>query len=185
MSRLPRVAFIDRDGVLNAKAADGEYVTRPEHLAILPGAVSAVKVLKDLGSRVVVVTNQRGIALGHMTEFDLTAVHAALANALARSGTCLDGVFHCPHDVGQCDCRKPEVGLFLRAQREVPGVRIAEAVMIGDGRADMEAAARLGIPRVLIADRTRPSVRALANEFAVDHIASSLLAAVCWLREGS
>ena len=185
MRSLPQVAFVDRDGVINAKAAEGAYVTRPEDLVILPGAATAVRALNDLGSRVVVVTNQRGIALGHMTEVDLAAVHDAMTIQLARSGARLDGVFHCPHDAGQCDCRKPEVGLFLRAEREVLGVRIVEAVMIGDGREDMEAAARLGIPRVLIADSTQSSAQALAGELAVDHIAPSLLGAVCWLRDGT
>ncbi len=185
MTRLPRVAFLDRDGVLNAKAPNGGYVTAPGDVALLPGAGRAVRILNDLDVRVVVVTNQRGIALGLMDEDDLARVHETLASALDDAGARLDGILYCPHGRGCCDCRKPEVGMFRRACDEVSGVTLERAVMIGDARTDMEAAARLDIPGVLIAEPDSNTARTVAREVGVAHVAPSLIEAVRWLESAA
>lgn len=167
-------AFLDRDGTINESPPQGEYVTSPESVRLLEGAAEAVRLLNEHPAKVVVVTNQRGIALGKMSEADLERVNGRLARELGRSGAGLDAILHCPHHEGACDCRKPGPGLFERAAREIEGVELAGAAMIGDTARDVEAGNRLGLRTVRIGT-------AAAGEPAADHEAASLLDAVRWL----
>jgi D-glycero-D-manno-heptose 1,7-bisphosphate phosphatase len=141
-------AFLDRDGTINAAAPEGDYIASPDQVRLLPGAAAAIRRLNDLPAKVVVVTNQRGIALGLMSESDLAAVNARLGELLAAEGASLDATYHCPHEKHECDCRKPGPGLFERATREVPGVRLEGGAMIGDSAIDVEAGRRLGLTTV-------------------------------------
>ena len=143
-------AFLDRDGTINESAPEGEYITSASEIRLIPGAAEAIRLLNELPAKVVVVTNQRGIALGKMSEADLTAVNERLVLELDREGAHLDAIFHCPHAAGSCDCRKPCPGMFERAAREVPGVRIEGGAMIGDSALDVEAGLRLGLTTVRI-----------------------------------
>jgi D-glycero-D-manno-heptose 1,7-bisphosphate phosphatase len=140
-----RTAFLDRDGTINQSPPEGEYVASPSEVCLLPGAGEAIRLLNEHGAKVVVITNQRGIALGRMTEVDLAAVNERLEADLARQGAHLDGIVHCPHEVGECECRKPGTGMFERAAREIEGVSIAGGAMVGDTAKDVEAGRRLGL----------------------------------------
>ncbi len=80
-----------------------------------------------------------------MTEADLSAVNERIVSELARSGAHLDGILHCPHHAGTCECRKPGTGMFERAAREIEGVVIECGAMIGDSAIDIEAGRRLGL----------------------------------------
>ena len=162
--------FLDRDGVINVKAPEGEYVESARELELLPGAVGAVGRLRAAGLRVVVVTNQRGIALGRMSAADVEGVHAAMAGA----GVEVDRVYYCPHDHGECDCRKPGTGMLEQAAREVPGVELGRAAaIVGDSETDMEAGRALGLRLVKVGAASSP----------VDHACGSLAEAVDWLLE--
>lgn len=142
---LPAV-FLDRDGTINAKAPEGEYVTGPERVRLLPGAASAIRRCNELGALVIVVTNQRGISRGRMSEEDLEAVHARLAALIAQqAGGRVDAFLHCPHDEGECDCRKPRPGLLRQALRRFPEIDLSRSVLIGDAPSDVEAGRRLGV----------------------------------------
>ena len=149
MTRLDAV-FLDRDGTLNVKAPEGDYVTTPAELELLPGAAEAVRLLNERGVPAIVVTNQRGIALGRMTEDDLTAIHARLAEELAAAGAHVDAIYHCPHEHDACDCRKPQTGMFRDAQRDLGGLDFAHTAVVGDSASDMEAARRIGARGVLL-----------------------------------
>jgi D-glycero-D-manno-heptose 1,7-bisphosphate phosphatase len=152
----PRLVLLDRDGTLNRKAPEGDYVTSVAQLALLPGAAAAVRRLNDAGIPVAVVTNQRGVALGRLSEAELDAVHAALRARLDVAGARLDGIYHCPHHAGACRCRKPEPGLLERAGRDL-GVPLTAAAMIGDADSDVEAGRRAGALTVQLVDGARPS----------------------------
>ena len=160
----PETVFLDRDGTLNVKAPEGDYVTSWEEFEFLPGALEAVRLLSDRGTRLIVVTNQRGIALGRMTEEDLADIHRRMLEALTAAGGRIAGVYHCPHEAGTCDCRKPEIGMFLDAQRDFPDIRFEDAAVIGDSESDMLAAQRIGAAAVLLGtagvDGGTPGVRA-------------------------
>lgn len=143
-----RTVFLDRDGTINESPPEGEYLSSADDVSLIPGAAEAIRILNEHPARVVVVTNQRGIALGKMTEADLSSVNERLESELARSGAHLDGIFHCPHHAGTCECRKPGTGMFERAAREIEGVKIEGAAMIGDSAIDIEAGLRLGLTTV-------------------------------------
>ena len=142
-------AFLDRDGTINVKAPEGEYVESPSEVTLLPGAAEGVRRLNEAGIPVYVVTNQRGIALGRMTEEDLAAVHRRLDALLAAEGARVDAYYHCPHDKGVCDCRKPGTAMLEQAARE-HGFALERSVLIGDAESDVEAGLRVGARTVLL-----------------------------------
>ena len=145
----PGVAFLDRDGTINEKALEGDYIKGPGELRLLPGAAEAIRRLNDARIPVIVVTNQRGIALGRMTEDDLEQVHARLAVQLEEAaGARIDAFFHCPHDIGECDCRKPETGMFRQARERFPWIDLGRSVVIGDSDGDVEVGRALGMETV-------------------------------------
>ena len=165
--------FLDRDGVINRKAPEGEYVTSWEEFVFLPRALEGLRALARLEVPVVVATNQRGIARGRYTEADLALIHDRMRAAVTAAGGRIDAIEHCPHEAGECDCRKPSTGMFERAARAL-GIELARAAVLGDRASDMEAAARIGALRVLVGAHPEP----LPNH---DHRAPNLLEAAHWL----
>ncbi len=145
-----RTVFLDRDGILNEKMPEHRYVTRWEEFRILPGVPESVRQLNDAGLRVVVVSNQRGIAKGLYTEADLEAIHAKFQQLLEREGAHIDASFICPHEENECNCRKPLPGLFEQAVARFPQITAATSVMIGDSIVDIEFGRRLGMKTIYI-----------------------------------
>ena len=142
--------FLDRDGILNKKMPEGQYVTRWEEFHVLPGVPEALRRLNEAGMRVIVVSNQRGIALGLYTAADVEAIHADFQRQLNGAGARIDAFFICPHDKGQCNCRKPLPGLFEQAVATFPDITAATSVIIGDSLSDIEFGHRLGMATVFI-----------------------------------
>lgn len=143
--------FLDRDGVLNRQPPEGRFVTCAEELELLPGVEDAIAALNRSGRKVIVITNQRGIALGLYSQDDLARIHSALRERLAARGAHLDGIYVCPHDEGQCNCRKPLTGLFEQAFLDFPAARPENSLVVGDSLRDIEAGLRLGMRTVFIA----------------------------------
>jgi D-glycero-D-manno-heptose 1,7-bisphosphate phosphatase len=136
--------FLDRDGVINRKAPAGEYVRSWQEFEFLPGALEGLVLLGKLGLPLVVVTNQRGVALGRMSEADVRAIHAEMTSAVREAGARLDKVLHCPHEAGTCDCRKPATGMLEEAARALASIDLRRSALIGDSDSDVEAARRVG-----------------------------------------
>lgn len=145
------LVLLDRDGTLNVRIEDG-YVTRPDELVLLPGAARAVGRITAAGCRTVLVTNQRGLARGRMTADDLESVHGYLAEGLARGGGRLDAIVVCPHEEGECGCRKPRDGLFRAALARAPWARADRCLVIGDMPSDLAPAAGLGMRTTRVGD---------------------------------
>jgi D-glycero-D-manno-heptose 1,7-bisphosphate phosphatase len=150
--RRARTAFLDRDGTINEKAPEGEYVTSPSQFRYLPGAEDAIRLLADAGWRVVVVTNQRGVALGRMTAEAVDEIHRRLLELPVTA------VYVCPHDEGVCDCRKPGTGLLLQAKRDFPEIDFSYSVVIGHAPSDVAAGEALGCRTVLVGAPPLPSL---------------------------
>lgn len=164
--------FLDRDGVINRRLPD-EYVTTWAEFEFLPGAQEALRLLTEAGLRLIIITNQRGIARGLMSETDLHDIHARMLAELARAGALIAAIYHCPHDKNQCDCRKPAPGLLFQAQRDFPDLDFAASVLIGDSWSDMQAGRRAGCRTFLITNEAQAeSDEALA--LATDGTARSL-----------
>ncbi len=151
--------FLDRDGVINQKMPEGEYVSSWSGFHLLPGVPRAIARLNHAGLRVIVVTNQRGVALGRYSAADVEEIHSQFARMLEADGAHIDAFFFCPHDKNQCDCRKPLTGLFDQAVARFPGIEARTSIMIGDSVSDIEFGRRLGMRTVFIegdTDRRKP-----------------------------
>lgn len=175
-----RTVFLDRDGVINRKPPEGDYVKRWEEFEFLPKAPEALRLLKEAGLRLIIVTNQRGIARGLMTERDLEEIHEHMLIELARFRASVDAIYYCPHEEGMCNCRKPRDGLFRQAQRDFPDIDFASSAVIGDSLTDMEVGTKLGCWTILIADeeaRERLWGEAAARGIRIDATTSSLFEA--------
>jgi D-glycero-D-manno-heptose 1,7-bisphosphate phosphatase len=177
-----RCVFLDRDGVLNQKPSEGQYIGRWSNFHWLPGVENAIAALNRSGRRVVVVSNQRGIALGHYTGADVETLHDQLQRHLALHGARIDAFYFCPHDVGECDCRKPKTGLFRRAFLDFPEASAQNSLVIGDSLSDIQAARNLDMPSIFIEGdpETRKPGAEQAAELA-DAVAGSLQEAVTLL----
>lgn len=176
-----RTVFLDRDGVLNRKLPEGCYVTDWQDFVLLPGVVEAIQKLNAAGLLAVVVTNQRGVARGRCSLADVEAVHAHLQEELARHAAHLDGFFICPHEKGQCDCRKPLPGLFHQARQRFPQIEAESSVMIGDALGDIEFGRNLGMRTLCVAAGAHPSPEAAQAAALATACASSLAEAVALL----
>jgi D-glycero-D-manno-heptose 1,7-bisphosphate phosphatase len=167
-----RAAFLDRDGVINRKAREGEYVTRWEEMEFLPGVAEAIALLNQAGLCVIVVSNQRCVAKGLTTAVELETLHHRMCRALASAGAAIDAIYYCPHEVEPlCRCRKPQPGMLFDAARD-HDIDLSASWMIGDSKADTEAGSNAGCKTALIAGNDE------SKKLESDMVAASLLDAV-------
>ena len=138
-----RCVFLDRDGVINVKL-EGLYVRSWAEFEFFPAIFDWVRLFNALDYLVIVVTNQRGVALGRMTEGDVAAIHSTMVEELSARGARIDDVFVCVHHAGVCDCRKPKPGMVYEA-RDKWNIDLAQSVLIGDSDSDAELAANCGL----------------------------------------
>lgn len=151
---MEQVVFLDRDGTLNQEV---NYLHRPEDLKLIPGVPEALGLLKEAGYRLVVVTNQSGVARGYYTEEDVRNLHLYMNQVLERDGASIDAFYYCPHHpeygVGAyrqaCHCRKPDTGMFEMAGKRFE-VDKARSFMVGDKLLDVEAGKNYGLTSILV-----------------------------------
>lgn len=141
--------FLDRDGTINVKAPEGEYIRTPEELVLLPGAARAIAALNAAGVRTILVTNQRWLSTPSADPARFAAIQERLSQLLADEGAHLDAAYHCPHAADSCDCRKPLAGMLFQAAQE-HDVDLAESVMIGDSESDVLAGRAAGATTILL-----------------------------------
>jgi D-glycero-D-manno-heptose 1,7-bisphosphate phosphatase len=163
--------FLDRDGTVNVKAPDGQYVTSADELSLIPGAAVAIARLNAAAVRVVLVTNQRWLSgpAGDLAGY--ARVHARLEELLAAEGAYLDAAYYCPHDLWSCDCRKPRPGMLWRAAREHE-FSLAAAVMIGDTDTDVAAGRAAGATTILLGSREQ--IAPCNPDFTADDLAGAV-----------
>lgn len=136
-----KIALLDRDGTI---IVDKIYLDDPRGLEFAEGALEGMRLLRDAGFKLVMITNQSGIARGYFDEAKLTRIHRRLEDLLAAEGLRLEAIYHCPHGPEDgCDCRKPAPGMVQAAMRDL-GFSADRAVVIGDSSADMGVAAAVG-----------------------------------------
>lgn len=142
--------FLDRDGVINKKAPEGDYIRRPAELLLLPEVGQAISQLNSMGFFVCITTNQRGVALGLMGIKDLVYIHNLMLDRLEYFGARIDGIFSCPHNSSEhCDCRKPSPGMLWRAQAMF-GLDLKKSWMIGDRLSDILTGQSVGCRTILV-----------------------------------
>lgn len=146
-----RCVFLDRDGVINVKAAPGEYILRWSDFSFLPGIADWIRLFNALDLLVIVVTNQRGVARGMLDAEELARIHENMVAELARQGARIDDVLCCPHEEGECGCRKPRPGLVLEAARRWR-IDLSTSLLIGDSETDRRLAEACGMRFILVRD---------------------------------
>lgn len=165
--------LVDRDGVLNRKRPRAEYVRSWAEWEWLPGALEALRAFHAAGWRVVVITNQAGVARGALTRPELDAIHERMRAEAAQAGGRIEAVYACTHgwDEG-CECRKPSPGMIFQAQRDWT-LDLSRTWLLGDDDRDEEAAARAGCRFVRIGDGA-PLLTAAAQLLAGESGAAGL-----------
>ena len=139
--KVHKAVFVDRDGTI---ARDVPYCSRPEDFELLPGVAAGIRLLNEHGFKVVVVTNQSGIARAYFTEEMLAGIHEKMQKELARHGAYVDAICYCPHHPDDhCECRKPKPGMVLQAAHDLH-IDLSQSYVIGDRDIDVELAGRAG-----------------------------------------
>jgi D-glycero-D-manno-heptose 1,7-bisphosphate phosphatase len=139
-----KALFLDRDGVVNIEK---NYLHKIEDFELMEGIIDVCRTYAEQGYLIIIVTNQSGISRGYYTEEDFAHLSRWMVEHFKGLGIMITHIYHCPHHEsidGTCECRKPEPGMFLSAQREYD-LDMASSVMIGDNERDIEAAIRAGV----------------------------------------
>lgn len=142
-----KTVFLDRDGLINQQAPEHDYIKSWGEFHFLPGVAGAIRRLNDAGYLVLVVTNQRGVARGMMSMSDVDEIHETMCRTLDEAGAHIEKVYVCPHESGTCNCRKPDIGLFLQAEQDFE-IDKQHSWMVGDSDSDVEAGQRYGIKTI-------------------------------------
>jgi len=139
--------FLDRDGTINKEV---QYLHEPDKFKFEVNVLEAMHLLQDNKFKLIVVTNQAGVAKGLYPENDVEILHAFMNEWLAKEDIHLDGIYYCPHgDDDDCSCRKPKPGLILKALND-HALDPAQCWMIGDKLSDIEAGTAAGLKTVLV-----------------------------------
>ena len=140
--------ILDRDGVINYDSDD--YIKSPEEFHVIPGGLEAIAKLNQAGYRVLVASNQSGVARGFYSIETLEKIHAKLHQQLAEVGGKIEEIFYCPHHPNEdCPCRKPKPGMFHQIQEKYD-VDFATTYFVGDTLSDIHVATAVGCKPLLI-----------------------------------
>ncbi len=183
-----RAVFLDRDGTVNVEVG---YLNDLSQLRLIPGAGTAIRRLNEKGLKVVLVTNQSGVARGFFPETFVHETHDLLKQMLLQEGAHIDGIYYCPHHpkagnshyTKECDCRKPGTGMIDRAAKDL-SIDVKNSFVVGDKWSDVELGQRAGAVSILVksgfaqddAGNVRPNH---LNE--PDFIAHTITEAVEWI----
>jgi D-glycero-D-manno-heptose 1,7-bisphosphate phosphatase len=186
MATTDRAVFVDRDGTLIEEVG---YLDRVERVELYPWTIDAVRALNRAGFRVVLVSNQSGVARGFFSESVVETVHRHIESLLAAGGAHIDAYYHCPHHPDgkvpeyavACECRKPKRGLVDRAVQEF-GIDPLQSFVVGDRWLDVRLAHEVGAKGVLVrtgygaTEELRPPEGTIA-----DAVADNMAGAVSWI----
>ena len=148
--------FLDRDGVINYEKKD-DYIRNPEEFRFYEGVTTALKTLSDLFGTIVMVTNQRGIGRGLMTEQDLSEIHSKMLSAVIEADGRIDKIYYCTAVDSAAYERKPNPGMAHRAKQDFEHIDFSKSIMVGNKLSDMQFGRNAGMYTVYV-DTTHPEV---------------------------
>ncbi len=183
-----QAVFLDRDGTLSEEVG---YVNHIDRFRVYPWSPGAVRLLNEAGFRVVIVTNQSGVARGYFPESLLHETHAKLQEVLAREGARVDAIYYCPHHPDgkvaafrqRCSCRKPGTALLEKAARDLD-IDLASSYLVGDRYNDLETGFRVNTPGILVlTGYGKGEYQYLRDSWSrqPDHVAKDLGGAAQWI----
>jgi histidinol-phosphate phosphatase family protein len=151
-------------------------MSSPEQFELLPKVAEGIKLLNELDVKVVVATNQSGIARGYFSKEDLKRIHKRMIDELLKRGAKIDAIYYCPHHPNDnCGCRKPRIGMLERAARNF-ALDLSRCFVVGDKKLDIETGRNAGCMSILVpGPETEPNVEA-------DYVAADLHEAARFVR---
>ena len=159
--------FLDRDGVINKKL-EGRYVRNFSEFDFIEGALDAISKLSNVFDRIIIVTNQQGIAKEIMSEADLNTLHTQMVKMIEQSCGKINKIYYCPHlEEMDCICRKPKSGMIQHAIIDFPEIIIDNSYLVGDSDSDIEAGRSMNLNTFKV-----------DNDFTLAKWTSSLIAGV-------
>ncbi|MFZ5518894.1 MAG: HAD-IIIA family hydrolase [Candidatus Zhuqueibacterota bacterium] len=171
-AKIAPAIFLDRDGTINKHV---NYLSDPDQFELNPFAIDGMKKMQDMGYRLVIVTNQAGIGMGYFSKDDFYRVNLKMMKLVSAAGIRFDKIYFCPHSKSEnCPCRKPEIGLILRAQEEL-NIDLSHSYFVGDMETDIQAGFNAGLKTILIRGPLAPEPEGLA--VPPDFVADNLLEA--------
>ncbi|MBT8490641.1 MAG: D-glycero-beta-D-manno-heptose 1,7-bisphosphate 7-phosphatase [Deltaproteobacteria bacterium] len=175
--------FLDRDGTINEEV---KYLSRLEQLNLFPFTFEAIRMINESGMKVVLITNQSGVARGFFNEDFLDTVHVRINELLGEKGAHIDRFYYCPHHpiYGKgpykvdCDCRKPKPGMIMKAMEELQ-IDPARSYIIGDMVRDLQTGHNAGIKKAILV-KTGYGENIVQADMAT-YVANNILDAVTWI----
>ena len=178
-----KAVFLDRDGTLNE---DPGYLSHPKQMKLLPGVGEGLRLLKDAGFELIVVSNQSGVGRGIFKETMLPEIHARMNELLAPTGVKIERFYLCTHRPEEnCACRKPKPFLIHQAETDL-GVDLTNSYMIGDKLSDIEVGENAGVKAsVLVRTGNGQETEHKMQPGQAAYIADGFLEAAQWITKGS
>lgn len=176
-----KAVFIDRDGTINV---DGPYLNDPGKLKLYPGVVSGIRRLNKNGYKVIIITNQSGLARGFFSRETLENIHDELRSRLSEGGARIDAIYYCPHHPDDnCGCRKPKTKLFEKAIADF-NIDVSMSFVIGDRMLDVEAGHKIGCRSILVPEKGKEKqveLEKLNSSVKPDYESVNFTSAVNWI----
>jgi len=181
---MAKAVFLDRDGTI---IEDSGYISTPEQIHFIPGSIAAIKKLNQAGYKVIVITNQSGVARGIFSEDMLQTIDKIVHRQILNGGAHVDGFYYCPHHPEhgvypykqKCDCRKPEIGLIKKAVKDHQ-LELAGSFLVGDHSCDIGAGKKAGVKTIFVLTGHGAKEKEKLAE-KPDHTAADLAAAVKYI----
>jgi D-glycero-D-manno-heptose 1,7-bisphosphate phosphatase len=139
-----KALFLDRDGVVNKEK---NYLYKIEDFEFIDGVFETCRYFQDKGCLLIIVTNQAGIARGKYTEEDYQILTSWMIKEFEKENIIISKVYHCPHHPefsGECECRKPNIGMLLEAKKDFD-IDMSQSILVGDKNSDIEAGINAGV----------------------------------------
>ena len=182
--------FLDRDGVVIEEVG---YLSDVSQLRFTPHSAQAVHLLNETKMKVIMITNQSGVARGYFSEAAITDIHQEMGKQLSAKKAFIDGIYYCPHHPEgtveryaiQCDCRKPGLGLLTKAAEE-HGIDLKHSYLVGDKLSDVECALKAGMTSILVlTGYGKDAMKKITEASSVKpvYIAKNLYEAAQWIIE--
>ena len=159
-----RALFLDRDGVINQKL-EGDYVKEWNEFKFCVNALEAIAELSKAYDKIFIVTNQRGVGKGLMSEADLIEIHINMISEIKNASGRIDKIYYCTDVHDSSPNRKPNIGMALQAKQEFPEIEFSTSFMVGDSISDMEFARKLGMRRIFIHQKNDTDIKDQETNF--------------------
>ena len=141
--------FLDRDGVINHEKHN-DYVYHYDEFFFYEGVPEAIRTLAQIGGKIIITTNQRGVGKGFMTEEALEAIHKQMVKDIVAAGGRIDHIYYCTAVNNDHPNRKPNPGMIRLAQTDFPGINLKKSLIVGNNLSDMEFGRNAGIHTVFV-----------------------------------